>query len=261
MLCSKTKIFRSVLVVILALSLVGGLVVFRGFSLDENECSSESSSVVAEVTEEPSAELEEVDNDSNVDAEENSTEPEEVEENSNNTEETVDLDNDEDENTEESADNAETDDILTDEDMDDYITGAEDNGENHVCAPGECPENPMFINSVDDLIGFFEDLKEGNNFSGKYIVIGNDIMITKDQNKVFAEALKETGVLFPGEFDGYLNGNGYVIFIEFEEEEPADLRYLFEQAGENAAVIWVNVILSAQQESRAYAFTSFAQAS
>lgn len=257
MMCSKTKIFRSVLVVILALSLVGGLVVFRGFSLDENEGSSESSSVVAEVTEEPSAELEEVDNDSNVDAEENFTEPEEVEENLNNTEETVDLDNDEDANEEE----LEIDDILTDEDMDDYTTGAEDNGENHVCAPGECPENPMFINSVDDLIGFFEDLKEGNNFSGKYIVIGNDIMITKDQNKVFAEALKETGVLFPGEFDGYLNGNGYVIFIEFEEEEPADLRYLFEQTGENATVIWVNVILSAQQESRAYAFTSFAQAS
>lgn len=257
MMCSKTKIFRSVLVVILALSLVGGLVVFRGFSLDENEGSSESSSVVAEVTEEPSAELEEVDNDSNVDAEENSTESEEVEENLNNTEETVDLDNDEDANEEE----LEIDDILTDEDMDDYTTGAEDNGENHVCAPGECPENPMFINSVDDLIGFFEDLKEGNNFSGKYIVIGNDIMITKDQNKVFAEALKETGVLFPGEFDGYLNGNGYVIFIEFEEEEPADLRYLFEQAGENATVIWANVVLSAQQESRAYTFTSFSQAS
>lgn len=256
-MCSKTKIFRSVLVVILALSLVGGLVVFRGFSLDENEGSSESSSVVAEVTEEPSAELEEVDNDSNVDAEENSTESEEVEENLNNTEETVDLDNDEDANEEE----LEIDDILTDEDMDDYTTGAEDNGENHVCAPGECPENPMFINSVDDLIGFFEDLKEGNNFSGKYIVIGNDIMITKDQNKVFAEALKETGVLFPGEFDGYLNGNGYVIFIEFEEEEPADLRYLFEQAGENATVIWANVVLSAQQESRAYTFTSFSQAS
>ncbi len=257
MLCSKTKIFRSVLVVILALSLVGGLVVFRGFSLDENEGSSEGSSVVAEVTEEPSAELEEVANHSNVDAEKNSTEPEEVEENLNNTEETVDLDNDEDANEEE----LEIDDILTDEDMDDYTTGAEDNGENHVCAPGDCPENPMFINSVDDLIGFFEDLKEGNNFSGKYIVIGNDIMITKDQNKVFAEALKETGALFPGEFDGYLNGNGYVIFIEFEEEEPADLRYLFEQTGENATVIWVNVILSAQQESRAYAFTSFAQAS
>lgn len=247
MMCSKTKIFRSVLVVILALSLVGGLVVFKGFSLDENEGNLEGSSVVAEVTKEPSAELEEVDNDSNVDAEENS----------NNTEEIVDLDNDEDANEEES----EIDDILTDEDMDDYTTGAEDNGENHVCAPGECPENPMFINSVDDLIGFFEDLKEGNNFSGKYIVLGNDIMITKDQNKVFAETLKETGVLFPGEFDGYLNGNGYVIFIEFEEEEPADLRYLFEQAGENAAVIWVNVILSAQQESRAYAFTSFSQAS
>lgn len=257
MMCSKTKIFRSVLVVILALSLVGGLVVFKGFSLDENEGNLEGSSVVAEVTEEPSAELEEVDNDSNVDAEENSTESEEVEENSNNTEEIVDLDNDEDANEEES----EIDDILTDEDMDDYTTGAEDNGENHVCAPGECPENPMFINSVDDLIGFFEDLKEGNNFSGKYIVLGNDIMITKDQNKVFAEALKETGVLFSGEFDGYLNGNGYVIFIEFEEEEPADLKYLFEQAGENATVIWVNVILSAQQESRAYAFTSFAQAS
>lgn len=257
MMCSKTKIFRSVLVVILALSLVGGLVVFKGFSLDENEGNLEGSSVVAEVTEEPSAELEEVDNDSNVDAEENSTESEEVEENSNNTEEIVDLDNDEDANEEES----EIDDIITDEDMDDYTTGAEDNGENHVCAPGECPENPMFINSVDDLIGFFEDLKEGNNFSGKYIVLGNDIMITKDQNKVFAEALKETGVLFPGEFDGYLNGNGYVIFIEFEEEEPADLKYLFEQAGKNATVIWVNVILSAQQESRAYAFTSFAQAS
>lgn len=256
-MCSKTKIFRSVLVVILALSLVGGLVVFKGFSLDENEGNLEGSSVVAEVTEEPSAELEEVDNDSNVDAEENSTESEEVEENSNNTEEIVDLDNDEDANEEES----EIDDILTDEDMDDYTTGAEANGENHVCAPGECPENPMFINSVDDLIGFFEDLKEGNNFSGKYIVLGNDIMITKDQSKVFAETLKETGVIFPGEFDGYLNGNGYVIFIKFEEEEPADLRYLFEQAGENAAVIWVNVILSAQQESRAYAFTSFSQAS
>lgn len=254
-MCSKTKIFRSVLVVILALSLVGGLVVFRGFSLDENEGSSENSSVVAEATEEPSVDREEVDNDSNVDAEENSTEQEEARENSNNTEEIV--DNDEDANEEES----EIDDILTDEDMDDYITGAEDNGENHVCAPGECPENPMFINSVDDLIGFFEDLKEGNNFSGKYIVLGNDIMITKDQNKVFAEALKETGVLFSGEFDGYLNGNGYVIFIEFEEEEPADLKYLFEQAGENAAVIWVNVILSAQQESRAYTFTSFSQAS
>lgn len=255
MMCSKTKIFRSVLVVILALSLVGGLVAFRGFSLDENEGSSESSSVVAEATEELSADREEVDNDSNVDAEENSTEQEEAKENSNNTEEIV--DNDEDANEEE----PEIDDILTDEDMDDYITGAEDNGENHVCVPGECPENPMFINSVDDLIGFFEDLKEGNNFSGKYIVLGNDIMITKDQNKVFAEALKETGVLFSGEFDGYLNGNGYVIFIEFEEEEPADLKYLFEQAGENAAVIWVNVILSAQQESRAYTFTSFSQAS
>lgn len=257
MMCSKTKIFRSVLVVVLALSLVGGLVVFKGFSLDENEGSSESSSVVAEVTEEPSAELEEVDNDSNVDAEENSTESEEVEENLNNTEETVDLDNDEDVNEEE----LEIDDILTDEDMDDYITDAEDNGENHVCAPGECPENPMFINSVDDLIGFFEDLKEGNNFSGKYIVLGDYIDIMKDQSKIFVETLKETGVLFPGEFDGYLNGNGYVIFIEFEEEEPADLRYLFEQSGENATVIWVNVILSAQQESRAYTFTSFAQAS
>lgn len=257
MMCSKTKIFRSVLVVILALSLVGGLVVFKGFSLDENEGNLEGSSVVAEVTEEPSAELEEVDNDSNVDAEENSTESEEVEENSNNTEEIVDLDNAEDANEEES----EIDDIITDEDIDDYTTGAEDNGENHVCAPGECPENPMFINSVDDLIGFFEDLKEGSNFSGKYIVLGNDIMITKDQNKVFAEALKETGVLFSGEFDGYLNGNGYVIFVEFEEEEPADLKYLFEQAGKNATVIWVNVILSAQQESRAYAFTSFARAS
>lgn len=254
MICSKTKIFRSVLVVILALSLVGGLVVFKGFSLDENEGRSEGASVVAEVTGEPSADLEELDN---VDSEENSTEAEEVEENSNNTEETVDLDNAEDANGEES----EIDDIITDEDMYDYTTGAEANGENHVCAPGECPENPMFINSVDDLIGFFEDLKEGNNFSGKYIVIGNDIMITKDQSKVFAETLKETGVLFPGEFDGYLNGNGYVIFIEFEEEEPADLKYLFEQAGKNATVIWVNVILSAQQESRAYAFTSFSQAS
>lgn len=232
------------LVVILALSLVGGLVVFKGFSIDKNEGSSEGSSVVTKISEKSlpeSEETEEGKNDSNVNAEENSTKPEEVEENSNNTEEIVNLDNDEDVDAEESADG--------------------EIKENPVCAPGECPENPIFINSADDLIGFFEDLKEGNTFRGKYIVIGNDIMITRDQSKLFVETLKETGVLFPGEFDGYLNGNGYVIFVEFEEEEPADLRYLFEQASENAAVIWVNVILSAQQASSAYTFTSFAQAS
>ena len=244
MLCSKTKFFRSVLVVILALSLVGGLVVFKGFSIDKNEGSSEGSSVVTKILEKSlpeSEETEEGKNDSNVNAEENSKKPEEVEENSNNTEEIVNLDNDEDVDAEESADG--------------------EIKENPVCAPGECPEKPIFINSADDLIVFFEDLKEGNTFRGKYIEIGNDIMITRDQSKIFVETLKETAVLFPGELGVYLKGNGYVIFVEFEEEEPADLRYLFEQASENAAVIWVNVILSAQQASSAYTFTSFAQAS
>ncbi len=250
MLCSKTKFFRSVLVVILALSLVGGLVVFKGFSIDKNEGSSEGSSVVTKILEKSlpeSEETEEGKNDSNVNAEENSTKPEEVGESSNNTGKTE--DNGENAAVEKSADNEGPGRVIK--------TYAIYN--NTGCTPGECPEKPIFINSADDLIVFFEDLKEGNTFRGKYIEIGNDIMITRDQSKIFVETLKETGVLFPGEFGGYLKGNGYVIFVEFEEEKPADLRYLFEQASENAAVILVNVIFSAQQASNVYTFNSFAQ--
>lgn len=204
MLFSRTKFFKSVLVSILVLSLIGSLSVFRGFSLDEGEENSESPSIIV------------ADNEASIknDAEESSNEK---------------------------------------DGCVDSAAGAENNEAVYSGLPGESEENPIVINSVEDLEDFAAALEAGNTFEGKFFEIGNDIVVPED-NKFFSDRLSENGILFLGEFAGHIkssNGNFISIYVE---EMPEEI-FLFEKLGEEAAVCLINLNLFSENTVGIYTFS------
>lgn len=308
MLFSKTKVFRSVVVLILAISMIGSLVVLKGFALDAED--SRDSFTISSVAEEsPNADANdtmEITDKNAVDADETDT-MEITDENAEYANATdviivtdknaVDADETgfiiidenevcEDENdvmelayknqvaadandtmeiTDENAVAADANDVIeiTDEnvansdatdivEINDEKDDVKNTQKNHVCLPGECPENPIIIGSVEDLEDFATDLEEGNDFYGKYFEIKDDIIILKD-NKFFSERLNKNGILFSGKFNGHIESNkGGFIYI-YVKEIPQKI-FLFEDLGQEAEV-HLGVVLLTEEEARVYSFS------
>ncbi len=251
MLFSKTKVFKSVVVFILAISMIGGLVVFKGFALGADAGDSFTISSVAE--ESPNADVNDVieilaENAVDTDA----TDDMKIED-----EATVGANaNDVMEILAENAVDADETGIVEITDKEDneeiYDNDVENTQENYVCLPGECPENPIIISSVEDLEDFATDLEEGNDFSGKYFEIIDDIIILKD-NKFFSERLNKNGILFTGKFSGHIKSNkGGFIYI-YVKEIPQKV-FLFEDLGQDAE-IYLGFVLLTEEEARVYSFS------
>ena len=251
MLFSKTKVFKSVVVFILAISMIGGLVVFKGFALGADAGDSFTISSVAE--ESPNADVNDVmeilaENAVDTDATDDMKIEDEatVGTNANDVIEIL---------AENTVDADETGIVeITDKEENEelYDNDVENTQENYVCLPGECPENPIIISSVEDLEDFATDLEEGNDFSGKYFEIIDDIIILKD-NKFFSERLNKNGILFTGKFSGHIKSNkGGFIYI-YVKEIPQKV-FLFEDLGQDAE-IYLGFVLLTEEEARVYSFS------
>lgn len=267
MLFSKTKVFRSVVVLILAISMIGGLVVFKGFALDEDARDSFTISSVAEESSNDDAnDVMEITGENAVDAEVNDV-MEIVDKSADDAEA-----NDVMEIVDENTDDAQANDVMKitgENTVDADATGivevadeedneensendVENTQENRVCLPGECPENPIIISSVEDLEDFATDLEEGNDFSGKYFEIIDDIIVLKD-NKFFSERLNKNGILFTGKFNGHIKSNkGGFVYI-YVKEIPRKV-FLFEDLGQDAE-IYMGFVLLTEEEARIYSFS------
>lgn len=103
------------------------------------------------------------------------------------------------------------------------------------CEPGDCSDNPIMINSVQDLEALEEDIEEGNSYSGKFVVLNRDITIDKHSKKLIKN-FNDNGFLFNGTFDGNFDSNGHTIEIEIKNDVKNSEKSLFKSLGSKASI-------------------------
>lgn len=104
-------------------------------------------------------------------------------------------------------------------------------------SPGDSKENPIVVDSVQDLEALVEDINEGSSYSGKYFELRKDICI-KENNKVFSNGKKP---LIKGKFNGIFDGNGYTINFKTKNKTKDEKRILFDSLGKNAMIKNLNI--------------------
>ena len=104
-------------------------------------------------------------------------------------------------------------------------------------APGNSAENPIVVDSVQDLEALVEDINDGNSCSGKYFKLRKDIAV-KEDNKIFSNG-KEP--LIKGKFNGTFDGNGYTINFKTKNKTKDEKRILFDSLGKNAMIKNLNI--------------------